>query len=160
MSRDANSPEQVAGGRGRGARHLGGARPPTRPPRAAQQGGRYAEDSVHLVLDQLELEGLQSDQRFAEVFVQARVTRYKGPLHIRQELVQLRLPEALVSQVLADAAADWSDLAWRALQRKFRPADLGDRPAQDRARQYLYRRGFAAGDCVAAVERLREAMPD
>ena len=87
-------------------------------------------------------EGLQSDTRFAENFVQSRVNQGKGPVRIRVELRQKGIPDGIVEAAIEQTAIDWFELAESVRARKFgiaRPANFKEKARQMRFLQY---RGF------------------
>ncbi|MEM8685357.1 MAG: regulatory protein RecX, partial [Pseudomonadota bacterium] len=59
----------------------------------------FASDIAAAVVTELGSEGLQSDQRFAEAFVQSRYRTGKGPARVRAELRGKAVPEYLVDTV-------------------------------------------------------------
>lgn len=101
------------------------------------------------VLSMLAGEGLQSDARFAEAFVQMRCRQGKGPMLVGQELRQRGVAAELVASTLAEP--DW--LLQAQLQRHKRfgielPLDAKERARQQR---FLQMRGFGG-------EHIRYAM--
>jgi regulatory protein len=106
---------------------------------AAQAIGRLAE------------EGLQSDRRFVESFVQSRINQGKGPVRIRAELGERGIASGLVDVVIDDAHEDWRGLAREIRVKKFGrelPVDFKDKARQMRFLQY---RGFEPDHIQAAV---------
>ena len=96
------------------------------------------EDEVQRLTD----EGLQSDTRFAEAFVQSRINQGKGPVRIRSELGRKGIPDGIVDAAIEDAAVDWHELTIEVREKKFgalQPNDLKDKARQVRFLQY---RGF------------------
>jgi regulatory protein len=107
-------------------------------------------------LQQLAEEGLQSDRRFVESFVQSRINQGKGPLRIHADLGQRGVAPSLIDDVLGAAGEDWVALARDVRQKKFgraRPADFKDKARQMRFLQY---RGFEPDQVQAAVSALDE----
>ena len=106
-----------------------------------------AADAVHALTD----EGLQSDLRFVESFVQSRVNQGKGPVRIHADLGERGIAAAMVDAVLEETDADWYELAKEIRLKKFGP----DRPGEfsERARQmrFLQYRGFEPDQVRAAV---------
>jgi regulatory protein len=106
-----------------------------------------SEDAVAgLVAD-----GLQSDARFVEAFVQSRISQGKGPTRIRVELREKRVEDQLIEEGLLDAREDWFALARRVRRRKFGkepPADFKEKARQMRFLQY---RGFESEHIQSAV---------
>ncbi|MDH3305166.1 MAG: recombination regulator RecX [Gammaproteobacteria bacterium] len=96
-------------------------------------------------------EGLQSDRRFAESFVQSRVNQGKGPVRIRIDLGQRGISEDAIEAALDEVGADWYRLAREIRDKKFgssRPADFAEKAKQMRFLQY---RGFEPDHTQAAV---------
>jgi regulatory protein len=91
---------------------------------------------------QLSDEGLQSDQRFAESFVQSRISQGKGPVRIRMDLGQRGISDSTIEIALEEADPDWRALAREQRHKKFgatAPSDFKEKARQMRFLQY---RGF------------------
>ncbi len=102
----------------------------------------YQRSVIEDVLGQLANEGLQSDARYAEAFVQSRINKGKGPVRIRMELGQRGIPDSFIVAAIEEAAVDWCALADQVRVRKFgseKPADYKEKARQMRFLQY---RGF------------------
>ena len=96
-------------------------------------------------------EGLQSDQRFAESFVQSRLNQGKGPVRIRLDLGQRGINDAAIEMALEALDADWYELAREIRYKKFgriKPADFREKAKQMRFLQY---RGFEPDHIQVAV---------
>lgn len=107
---------------------------------------RIVEASVHQLTD----EGLQSDERFAESFVQSRINQGKGPVRIRLDLGQKGLPDAIIEMAIESAAADWRGLALDVRRRKFGDTPPSDFKAKARQMRFLQYRGFEQDHVQAA----------
>ncbi|MDH4574155.1 regulatory protein RecX [Salinicola acroporae] len=96
---------------------------------------------IRQALDDLAREGLQSDARFAEVFVRSRIARGQGPVKIRVDMAQRGIDESLMSLAFESEAPDWNELASQALAKRF---DSPGSTPRDRARRerFLAGRGF------------------
>jgi regulatory protein len=106
-----------------------------------------AADAIH----QLSAEGLQSDRRFIEGFVQSRINQGKGPVRIHAELAERNLSAGLIDAVLEEAGQDWYALARETRSKKFgagHPADFSEKARQMRFLQY---RGFEPDQIQVAV---------
>lgn len=107
----------------------------------------YPADSVVDVIESLQSQGLQSDERFARVWVRHRLLQGYGPLRIQAELREKGIASDLIQQCLQDDGIDWFEQARQAHQRKFgrRPG----RESREKARQmrFLQYRGFS-GDHI------------
>ena len=96
-------------------------------------------------------EGLQSDQRFADSFIQSRINQGKGPVRVRLDLGQRGIGDATIEYALGQASADWCELARDARRKKFgsrKPADFKVKAQQMRFLQY---RGFESDHIQAAI---------
>ena len=99
--------------------------------------------AVAQALDELECDGLLDDGRFAESFVAARARKGQGPVRIRAELRERGVDEADTARGLAEAGADWNEIAARARSKRFGrsctgglrgPCSAGEVPAVSRFR--------------------------
>jgi regulatory protein len=105
------------------------------------------------VVEQLTVDGLQSDARFVESFVHVRINQGKGPLRIRAELAERGIAAAIADEALDGSGEDWIRLARAVRERKFGrrlPNQFTEKARQMRFLQY---RGFEP-------EQVRAAMAD
>jgi len=111
----------------------------------------FDRDIAEQCVATLAAEGLQSDTRFAESFVQSRVNQGKGPVRIRLDLGQRGIADAAIEIALEESGADWYALARETRIKKFgaaRPAGFKEKARQMRFLQY---RGFEQDHIQAAV---------
>ncbi len=103
------------------------------------------------LVEDLVSEGALSDQRYVASFVRSREQRSQGPIKIRAELRQRKLPLDLIEQALERDSEYWIDLAasWLARQNKT------ELKFEDRARCYrrLVNRGFNHEQAMNAISR-------
>ena len=107
-------------------------------------------------IQQLTEEGLQSDRRFVESFVQSRISQGKGPVRIYADLGERGIAAGLVDEVLGETGQDWQQLACEIRLKKFgaeRPVDFKEKARQMRFLQY---RGFESDQIQAAVSAFNE----
>lgn len=110
----------------------------------------YVRNLVEQAIQQLTDEGLQSDDRFAEAFVQSRINQGKGPVRIRVDLSQRGIADAVIEMAIEAAAADWHGLARAVRQRKFGTDDPKDFKEKARQMRFLQYRGFEQDHVQAA----------
>ena len=99
---------------------------------------RVVEQAIVRLTDQ----GLQSDDRFAEAFVQSRINQGKGPVRIRLDLSQRGVSDAVTEMAIEESAADWHGLAREVRERKFGSGEPADFKARARQMRFLQYRGF------------------
>jgi regulatory protein len=116
----------------------------------------FAPEVVDAVLSRLAAERLQSDERFAEVYLRQRSEKGYGPERIRAELRERGIDEQLISarfrQAETEGEVDWFERAAAAYGKKFgrRPVeDLKERAKRQRFMQY---RGFTHEQIAAAID--------
>jgi regulatory protein len=111
-----------------------------------------AEEAVQRLVD----EGLQSDRRFVESFVQSRIRQGKGPVRIHADLGQRGIAAGLVDEILQQAGEDWYALAREVRAKKFGPSPPAE--FRDKARQmrFLQYRGFESDQVQAALSSFDE----
>lgn len=98
---------------------------------------------IEPALDRLTEEGLLSESRYLESFINYRARSGYGPLRIREELGQRGLQRADIEQALRDAHFDWAAQLADTWQRKFDgrlPEDAKQRAQQTR---FLVYRGYS-----------------
>jgi len=100
----------------------------------------------------LSAENLQSDQRFAESFVQSRVNQGKGPVRIRLDLGHRGITDAVTESALDEAGTDWRELAREIRLKKFGRAKPADFKAKAKQMSFLQYRGFEPDHIQAAIE--------
>lgn len=113
----------------------------------------YSSDDIAHALQRMQDTGLQSDQRYAEVFVRSRARRRYGPVKIAAELRQRGVDASIVEQTIGESEMDWRQLAAEQACRKSPspPASLADKAKLQRS---LAARGFTADQVRYAVDEL------
>ena len=107
---------------------------------------RDASELVEMGVQRLTEEGLQSDVRTAEAFVNSRIGKGHGPLKIRKELQQRQVSPEIIGCAIAHAHVKWTELAAGVLEKRFGDAAQGGEAfaASERGRRsrFLQQRGF------------------
>lgn len=124
---------------------------------------KYPESTQHFdeVLDQLEQDGLLSDERFAEAYTRYRRARGFGPLLVRQELRGKGIDATLLESVIDMRAVEWIDTLRELITKKRRltsPCRSGlareEPSAQSPCRSGLAREGLSAqSTCRSGLAR-------
>lgn len=101
-------------------------------------------------IEKLKADDLQSDQRFAEAYINMRLRQGKGALVIRLELKERGVSDELISEHFATLACDtdWNQLALRAYQKKFGDSPIGDLKDKAKRIRFLTSRGFSPANIL------------
>ncbi len=110
----------------------------------------HDDDESERALTDLQRSHYQSDERFAEVLIRARVGAGYGPRYIEAELRSHRIDPRPHRAALAEH--DWAALAKTLVRRRY-GARLDTREVAQKAAQFLARRGFP-GAAVARATRV------
>ncbi|CAK0750190.1 Regulatory protein RecX [Gammaproteobacteria bacterium] len=108
------------------------------------------QEEANATVAKLAEESLQSDDRFLESFVSARISRGQGPRKVASELAARGVSKESV--VIALSAVNWEKIAKGVRERRFGtvlPEDAKARVAQMR---FLLQRGFSTRQAQTAVE--------
>ena len=103
----------------------------------------YEASEISEALARLSDQGLLSDERFTEAFINQRISKGSGPLKIRTELRQKGVSDAMIEAFLEQHNAIWYESALAVRIRKYgseRPSDLKETARQTR---FLQSRGFS-----------------
>lgn len=116
-------------------------------------GAGFTREATERAVDQLTADNLQDDHRFAESFMQSRISKGKGPLRIQLELSQRGIDSGTISTVLEMADLGWTALARQVRRKKFGPGLPTDFAEKARQMRFLQYRGFEPEQVQAAVGR-------
>lgn len=114
----------------------------------------FLPDVAASAVDQLHDDGLQDDRRYAESFLQSRISQGKGPVRTRLDLGERGLDDALIEDVLDESAENWVELAIEVRLKKFGTAEPGDFKEKARQMRFLQYRGFEQEHIQAALAAL------
>lgn len=99
----------------------------------------FESGDIKTVLPALVEEGLLSDERFTEAFINSRLQRGSGPVKIANELQQRGIGDELVEAYLDERDAQWTQRAIEVRTKRFGPSlpnDFKERARQMRFLQY------------------------
>ena len=106
--------------------------------------GKFSEyDLVEQSLEKLVQDGLLSDERFTEAYVNYRQRAGFGPVKIRGELRERGVDESLSQRFIDVDAACWLELAELARCKRFGSGAPGTSRERQRQEQFLKYRGFS-----------------
>ena len=111
----------------------------------------FEADDINSVLSVLSTQGLQSDERFVEAFINSRLQRGMGPVKIDVELQQRGVAEALVKDYLDDRDPQWTQSAIEVRHKRFGPSQPHDFKERARQMRFLQYRGFTLPQIQRAV---------
>ena len=104
----------------------------------------YEADDISETLARLADQGLLSDERFTEAFINQRINRGTGPLKIRAELRQKGVSDDMIEAFLNERDVRWQGSALEVRIKKYgseAPTDLKETAKQTR---FLLSRGFSS----------------
>ena len=103
---------------------------------------QYSADEIQTALERLQDDGLLSNERFTEAYINMRRKRGFGPLRIANELRERGIGDDLVNQYLCRDADDWwADLQYQ-FDKKYAHKDTGDYAERVKRAKFLQGRGF------------------
>ncbi|EAT11184.1 regulatory protein RecX [Bermanella marisrubri] len=113
------------------------------------------ETLVYNALDWMVENGLQSDQRFATMYVRSKALSGYGPIRIRMELKQKGVSESLMELAFDELAneLDWIATVDQQIEKKSRNLDLADPKDKNKLMGYMQRRGFSLDQIYSGLDR-------
>lgn len=111
----------------------------------------FESGDIKLVLSILVKEGLLSDERFTEAFINSRLNRGSGPIKITMELQQRGIGDKLVNVYLDERDAQWTQSAIAVRIKRFGPSLPQDFKERARQMRFLQYRGFTMDQIQQAV---------
>ena len=102
----------------------------------------FADSLIDILLQDLQDERAQSDERFAESLLSSRLRSGYGPRRIRLELKDKGVASDLAERVVAGADTEWDQVLTMLYDRKFGCSSIKNFKEWARRAQYLHRRGF------------------
>lgn len=99
--------------------------------------------AIREAISKLQEDGLQSDQRFAEHYLQARANKGFGKLKIEQELKQKGVSDSDISYAFAERNINWLDLLLNQYEKKYGQLAPENLEQKARCQRFLLSRGFS-----------------
>ena len=104
----------------------------------------FEEEEIEDAVSQLQEDGLQSDERFAESYIHHRFNAGYGPTKITYELHQRGVSDRLINLFLDELDVDWDDHMQQQRIRKFGDTIPDDYAQKMKQARFLQNRGFSA----------------
>jgi regulatory protein len=101
------------------------------------QSKEFTEDEITQAIEKLQEQKYQSDDRFAEMIINTRVSQGKGKLIIKQELKQHQIDDFDTSEI------DFYKLCKKVKIQKFGEEKYQDLKAKSKQIRFLQSRGFS-----------------
>jgi regulatory protein len=120
-------------------------------PDRAEPAAYSVESVVGRVVQELKDLKYLSDERYVESFVRSRINRGYGPIKIRYELSQKRIPEALIDQFMQQDSDYWIESASQLCLKKYRNEPISDYNSWTKRARFLQTRGFTFEHIQAAL---------
>jgi regulatory protein len=117
----------------------------------AEPAAYSVESVVGRVVQELKDLKYLSDERYVESFVRSRINRGYGPIKIRYELSQKRIPEALIDQFMQQDSDYWIESASQLCLKKYRNEPISDYNSWTKRARFLQTRGFTFEHIQAAL---------
>lgn len=113
---------------------------------------KYNEDICQRVLDYLQANNYQSDERFTDMIVRSYASRGYGHKRILQELSRKGIYISNIDDYVTSSKIDFKDLCRDALRRKLKNnIDLSDYKIKAKLLRYLVSRGFEYDVCISVL---------
>ena len=110
------------------------------------------ETEIEEAITTLQQEGLLSDERFAESYINMRQAKGYGPVRIAMELRERGVAEAVFEPHLRDRSIDWTAVLKAAYKKKYGSSQCGDYSEKAKRMRYLQYRGFSLDKIHELIE--------
>ena len=97
---------------------------------------------IEEALDKLLLNNILDDERFAEMYLNARARKGFGPKKIEMELYSKKVDPIFISNAI-EAYESWIENAENELKKKFKGIEPIDYKSKMKQKQFLFNRGFS-----------------
>ena len=110
----------------------------------------WAKDDILAVIDELTLQGWQSDARYAESYARHRIHKGYGPIWIAYELRKNGVDAVHLDDIAQQTAGSWMDLLGQVYGKKYGHDSIPDRNEWAKRTRFLMQRGFS-GTMIGAL---------
>lgn len=112
----------------------------------------FSDSDIAKVLEVLQANNLQCDQRFTQAYVRSRIIRGFGLIKIANELYQRNVAESLASNVLDEYHEQWLSIGEELYQKKYRQTKVNDYNEWTKRARFLQSRGFTTDQIRKIVD--------
>ena len=110
----------------------------------------FDKDEILAVIEELALQGWQSDSRYAESFTRHRIQKGYGPLFIAYELRKNGIDVVDLDDIVENSAGSWMELLEQVYTKKYDHELFLDRNEWAKRSRFLMQRGFS-GTMISAL---------
>jgi regulatory protein len=103
----------------------------------------FEQDEIDAVIEVLQQDNLQSDNRFVESLVNSRINAGFGPIKIRHELRQKGVADGLVGDYFSNLEVDWPSSMSEQRIKKFGASIPFEYKEKMKQARFLQNRGFS-----------------
>lgn len=120
----------------------------------AQRFPAAESDTIEKIISRLQQDGLLSDFRFVESYINSRVSKGYGPLFIKYHLKKKRISDELVDSVLSQDEEYWERNLADLISRKYAGVTTSIRPLSLQSRAKIQRFAASRGFTASQVNRV------
>ena len=113
-----------------------------------------AKDDILAVVEELALQGWQSDLRYAESYARHRIQKGYGPVSVAYELRQNGVDAVNLEDIVQQVAGSWMELLEQVYTKKYGHDLLLDRIEWAKRSRFLLHRGFSGAMISALFDQL------
>ena len=110
----------------------------------------FDKDEILAVIEELALQGWQSDSRYAESYARHRIQKGYGPISIAYELRKNGIDAFNLEDIVHNTVGSWVDLLEQVYTKKYGHHSLFDRNEWAKRSRFLMQRGFS-GTMISAL---------
>lgn len=114
----------------------------------------FGKDEILPVIEELALQGWQSDSRYAESYARHRIQKGYGPIAVAYELRQNGVDAVNLEEIVQKTAGSWMDLLEQVYTKKYGLGPLLDRNERAKRSRFLMQRGFSCAMINALFDHL------
>lgn len=114
----------------------------------------FIKGDILTVIEELALQGWQSDLRYAESYAKHRIQKGYGPIYVIYELRQNGINAINLEDIVQKTAGNWMELLEQVYTKKYNHDTLLDRNEWAKRSRFLLHRGFSSAMVSALFEHL------